>query len=288
MEFSVDFSIRLKVNLNKFILEENKFTLKGISFELHRGQALALLGPSGSGKSTLLKVLDGLYKNYEGEILLDHVDLKKLSPKEIYKKMGLLFQNPEEQLFAERVFEDVSFGPKNMGWKEDRIRESVKRALNLVKLTGFELRPIHKLSFGEKKRVALAGLLAMGQEILLLDEPTLGLDPLLERNFMDLLLNLKNKGYSIIMATHNVDLVPYFADRVLILKEGSMVLYGDTKEILAKNIELKDCHLRPPLITEIFLPFKEKIPYLSLPFTKEEALKVIKYLINRETHQGID
>ncbi|MFN4132540.1 MAG: energy-coupling factor ABC transporter ATP-binding protein [Caldimicrobium sp.] len=279
----MDFSIRLKVNLKNFILEENNFTLKEISFEVCRGQALAILGPSGSGKTTLLKVLDGLYKDYEGEILLDNIELKKLTPKEIYKKMGLLFQNPEEQLFAEKVFEDVGFGPKNMGWPDEKIKESVKKALELVSLSGFELKAIHKLSFGEKKRVALAGLLAMGHEILLLDEPTLGLDPLLEKNFMELLLNLKNRGYTIIMATHNVDLVPYFAEKVLILKDGNMVLYGETKEVLSNAKELRKCNLRPPLITELFMSFKDKLPSNSLPFTKEEALMLLSSLLKEKS-----
>lgn len=180
-------SIRIKVALDKFELKETNFSLKNIYFELLKGEAIALLGASGSGKTTLLKVIDGLYKNYEGQILLDGDELKKLHPREIYKKMGLLFQNPEEQLFAETVEEDVAFGPRNMGFSEKKIRESVTYALKLVNLSGFEKRPLHKLSFGEKKRVALAGLLAMGHSILLLDEPTLGLDPLLEASFLELL-----------------------------------------------------------------------------------------------------
>jgi len=119
--------VRLKVSLESFKLNED-FSLKGISFELRRGEALSLLGASGSGKTTLLKVLDGLYKNYKGSILLDGKEIKELKPREIYAKMGLLFQNPEEQLFAETVFEDVSFGPRNMGFKEEEIERAVKKS----------------------------------------------------------------------------------------------------------------------------------------------------------------
>ncbi|MFN3504627.1 MAG: energy-coupling factor ABC transporter ATP-binding protein [Caldimicrobium sp.] len=271
--------MRLKVRLESFHLEEPSFSLKNISFELYQGEAIAVLGASGSGKTTLLKVLDGLYKNYKGEILLDGSEIKKLSPREIYQKMGLLFQNPEEQLFAEKVFDDVAFGPRNMGWKEEEVKASVKKALELVKLQGFEKRTIHKLSFGEKKRVALAGLLAMGHKILLLDEPTLGLDPFLEKAFLELLIELKTKGYSIIMATHNVDLVPYFANKVLVLQNGEMVLCGEFREILIKREDLKKYNLRPPIMAELFFHLSEKIPHLPLPLTLEETLEILSTLL---------
>lgn len=276
-------SIRIKVALDKFELKETNFSLKNIYFELLKGEAIALLGASGSGKTTLLKVIDGLYKNYEGQILLDGDELKKLHPREIYKKMGLLFQNPEEQLFAETVEEDVAFGPRNMGFGEEKIRESVTYALKLVNLSGFEKRPLHKLSFGEKKRVALAGLLAMGHSILLLDEPTLGLDPLLEASFLELLLNLKERGYSIIMATHNVDMVPIFADKVLIIKNGAMVLYGNTREILGNSKDLYRYNLRPPIITDLFKSLKESYPQIPIAFSKKEALDILLSLLAKNS-----
>ncbi|MFN3567658.1 MAG: energy-coupling factor ABC transporter ATP-binding protein [Caldimicrobium sp.] len=278
----MDNSLRLKVRIESFTLEEPPFSLRNISFELYRGEALALLGPSGSGKTTLLKVLDGLYKNYKGEILLDGQEIKFLSPREIYQKMGLLFQNPEEQLFAEKVFDDVAFGPRNMGWKEEEVKASVKKALELVNLQGFEKRAIHKLSFGEKKRVALAGLLAMGQEILLLDEPTLGLDPLLEEAFLNLLINLKKRGYSIIMATHNIDLVPNFADKVLVLKNGEMALFGELREILIKREDLKKFNLRAPIMAELFFHLKANFPYLPLPLTLDEAFDILSKHLKTE------
>jgi len=276
--------VRLKVSLESFKLNEN-FSLRGISFELRRGEALSLLGASGSGKTTLLKVIDGLYKNYRGSILLDGKEIRELKPREIYAKMGLLFQNPEEQLFAETVFEDVSFGPRNMGFKEEEIEKAVKKALELLRLSGFEKRKISNLSFGEKKRVALAGLLAMGQEILLLDEPTLGLDPLLEKEFLELLLSLKKKGFSFIMATHQVDLVPYFADKVVVLKEGEMAFYGTPRELFTGEINLKELNLRPPVVTQVFAPFK--IDAKRLPLTLDEAIFLLKtYLKDLELYES--
>ncbi len=271
----MDNYLRLKVELRDFSFSQG-FTLREIFFEVYRGEGIALLGASGAGKTTLLKLLDGLYKNYRGKILLDGKELKGLSPREIYSKMGLLFQNPEEQLFAETVFEDVAFGPRNMGFEEERTQEAVKRALELVSLSGYEKRSLQQLSFGEKKRVALAGLIAMGHEILLLDEPTLGLDPILEKNFLELLIHLKNRGFSFVMATHNVDLVPYFADKVVVLKEGKMVFYGSPYEFFANTFNPEALSLRAPLPTEIFKPFERF--FKKLPLTKEEAIEILQRL----------
>lgn len=282
----MDDSIRLKINLKKFTFEP-LFTLKNISFELCKGEGIALLGASGAGKTTLLKVIDGLYKNYDGEILLDGKEIKNLSPREIYSKMGLLFQNPEEQLFAETVFEDVAFGPRNMGFDEEKVKEAVSKALELVSLTGYEKRAIQYLSFGEKKRVALAGLLAMGHEILLLDEPTLGLDPVLEKNFLDILVNLKREGFSFVMATHNMEIVPYFAEKVVVLKDGEMVFYGSPLEFFIETPNLELLHLRAPIPTEIFIPFRSF--FKKLPLTKEEAQILLKIYFKKSsygTHRG--
>lgn len=266
----------LQVEIRKFTFSSGNFSLRDVKFELARGEALAVLGPSGAGKSTLLKVVDGLFKDFEGEILLNGKDIRKLTPREIYSQMGLLFQNPEDQLFAETVFEDIAFGPRNMGWSEERVREAVQRALNLVELDGFEERKIETLSFGEKKRVALAGLLAMGQKILLLDEPTLGLDPVLERNFYSLLCNLKSQGVSFVVATHQVDMVPYFADKVLVLVDGKGYLLGSPRDVLTRK-NLEDLRLRPPLITQLFQVIEERVSFL--PLTVDEGKRLLLELL---------
>ncbi|MCS7200057.1 MAG: energy-coupling factor ABC transporter ATP-binding protein [Caldimicrobium sp.] len=275
----MDNSIRLLISIEKFTFEEGDFSLKEIHFTVRSGEGIALLGVNGAGKTTLLKLIDGLYKNYQGEIRLDGREIRTLKPREIYSKMGLLFQNPEEQLFAERVFEDVAFGPRNMGWREEKVREAVKRALLLVGLEGYDDKKIFNLSFGQKKRVALAGLLAMGQEILLLDEPTLGLDPIVERNFIELLNNLKKEGKTIIVATHNVDLVPYFADRVVILSAGRLVLQGPTKEILTSLSKMTNYNLRPPLVSLPFYSVKNNLS--EIPLTPEEAEILLNKLFLR-------
>ena len=272
---------RLVVRLKSFSYSGDAPLLQNIEFEVKAGECLVILGASGAGKTTLLKLMDGLLKNYQGEVFLDGKDIRKLRPREIYSKMGLLFQNPDEQLFAPTVFEDVAFGPRNMGFAEEEVRKRCIEALELVELSGFEERSISKLSFGQKKRVALAGLLAMGHEILLLDEPTLGLDPVRERRFLGLLKRLRDeRNITLVIATHQVDIVPEIADRVLILSEGRVFFLGPPEEIFGKPQSLEKVYLRHPLVSETFLPFWERDGLNRLPLTVEEGREILRRLLS--------
>lgn len=271
---------RLVVKLRRFSYSGDAPLLQDVEFEVKAGECLVILGASGAGKTTLLKVIDGLLKDYEGEVFLDGQDIRKLKPKEIYSKMGLLFQNPDEQLFAPTVFEDVAFGPRNMGFDEEEVRRRVLQALDLVELSGFEGRSISQLSFGQKKRVALAGLLAMGHEVLLLDEPTLGLDPIRERRFLKLLKRLQEeRSITLVIATHQVDIVPEIADRVLILSEGKVFFLGPPEEIFGKPHPLEKVYLRHPLVSETFFPLWERDGLKKLPLTVEEGREILKRLL---------
>ena len=272
---------RLVVRLKSFSYSGDAPLLQNIEFEVKAGECLVILGASGAGKTTLLKLMDGLLKNYQGVVFLDGKDIRKLRPREIYSKMGLLFQNPDEQLFAPTVFEDVAFGPRNMGFAEEEVRKRCIEALELVELSGFEERSISKLSFGQKKRVALAGLLAMGHEILLLDEPTLGLDPVRERRFLGLLKRLRDeRNITLVIATHQVDIVPEIADRVLILSEGRVFFLGPPEEIFGKPQSLEKVYLRHPLVSETFLPFWERDGLNRLPLTVEEGREILRRLLS--------
>lgn len=271
-------SVRIKVNLKSFSYPYSNPILKDIFLEVRKGEFLVILGASGVGKTTLLKLINGLFKKYEGEIFLDGIEIRKLKPKEIYRKMGLLFQNPEEQLFALTVFEDVAFGPRNMNFSEEEVKIRVGEALSLVEMSDYQECPISHLSYGQKKRVCLAGLLAMGHEILLLDEPTQGLDPLLEKNFLNLLLKLKKeKALTLIMATHQVDLVPFIADKVAILHNKTIAKIGTPHEIFNDPEELEKYSLRLPSIGELFFEVWKKFSDGSpLPLTVEEGKTFLK------------
>ena len=270
--------IRLSVTVESFRYPDGTPAMRDITVDVHRGEFSGILGSNGSGKTTLLKIMDGLIKDYKGKVLLDGADIRKLSPKEIYSKVGLIFQSPDEQLFAGTVFEDVAFGPLNMGLKGDAVRKRVRDALRDTEIEELEKKSIHNLSYGQKKRVCIAGLLAMGHEILLLDEPTAGLDPMGEYRMMGLLKKLnKERGVTIVMATHSVDLVPLFLDRLYILSKGIIVRGGTPEEVFCAPDDMADVKLRLPQIAELIyrLKHEDKLPFDKIPLTIGEARREI-------------
>ncbi|TAN45195.1 MAG: ATP-binding cassette domain-containing protein [Nitrospirae bacterium] len=273
---------RLAVRIESFKYPDGTIALSGISFDVKSGDFAGILGSNGSGKTTLLKIMDGLIKNCNGSVLLDGADIRTLSPKEIYRKVGLVFQNPDDQLFATTVFEDVAFGPMNMGFDEAEVTRRVNAALKDVEMEGYSKKAIHNLSFGQKKRVCIAGLLAMGHEVLLLDEPTAGLDPMGEYKMMNLLTALnRERNVTIVMATHSVDLVPIFLDRLYILSKGRVARGGSPEEVFTAPDEMANVKLRLPQIAELIYKLKheDKIPFGKVPLTVGEARREILRLV---------
>lgn len=266
--------IRSAVAVESFAYPDGTQALSGIDLEVRKGEFIGLLGSNGSGKTTLLKIMDGLIKDFKGTVLLDGSDVRKLSPRDIYKKVGLVFQNPDDQLFAPTVFEDVAFGPINMGFADDEVSRRVMVALKDVDMEVAARKSIHNLSFGQKKRICIAGLLAMGHEILLLDEPTAGLDPMGEYKMMGLLTRLNSqKGVTVVMATHSVDLVPLFLDRLFILSKGRIVRGGPPAEVFTAPEDMAQVKLRLPHIAELIYRLKHEdgVPLDKVPLTVGEA-----------------
>ncbi len=273
---------RFGVAIRSFSYPDGTMAMRDITFDVLNGEFVGILGSNGSGKTTLLKVMDGLLKDFKGAITLDGIDIRKLSPKEIYRKVGLIFQNPDDQLFASTVSEDVAFGPINMGFGEADVQSRVKKALADVDMEAHIARPIHSLSFGQKKRVCIAGLLAMGHEILLLDEPTAGLDPMGEYKMMGLLTKLnKENRVTIVMATHSVDLVPLFLDRLYILSKGRMVRSGTPEEVFTAPRDMEHAKLRLPHVADLIyrLKHEDKLPINKVPLTIGEARREILRLL---------
>ena len=275
--------VRLSVSVDLFQYPDETRALSDISLEVRKGEFIGILGSNGSGKTTLLKVMDGLMKNFQGRVLLDGKDVRSLAPKDIYKKVGLVFQNPDDQLFAPVVFEDVAFGPLNMGFGQDEVARRVTAALAAVEMDGSAKKSIHNLSFGQKKRICIAGLLAMGHEVLLLDEPTAGLDPMGEYKMMNLLTKLnREQGVTVVMATHSVDLVPLFLDRLCILSKGRIVRSGPPAEVFTAPEEMAQVKLRLPHIAELIYRLKNEdgVPFERMPLTvgeaRREILKTVK------------
>ncbi len=280
----MDDLIRLSVKKVSFKYPGGTQSLSDIDLEVRRGEFIGILGANGSGKTTLLKVMDGLLKDCEGNVRLDGKEIRDLSPKEIYRKVGLIFQNSDEQLFAPTVFEDVAFGPINMGFSGAEVALRVTRSLKDVDMEGYGKRSIHHLSFGEKKRICIAGLLAMGQEILLLDEPTDGLDPMGEYRMMNLLMSLnKEQGITMVMATHRVDLVPLFLDRLYILSKGRVVREGSPEDVFTTPDEMEEMKLRLPQIAELIYRLKhdDRLPFDKIPLTIGEAREEIVRLVGK-------
>jgi len=274
--FSTD--VRISVSLESFKYPDGTVALSDIHLEIGRGEFCGILGANGSGKTTLLKIMDGLIKDYQGRVLLDGEEVHRLHPRDIYRKMGLVFQNPDDQLFAHTVSEDVAFGPRNMGCGENEVRGRVADALLAVEMSEFVGKGIHHLSYGQKKRVCIAGLLAMGHEILLLDEPTAGLDPMGEYRMMELLTRLnRENGVTIVMATHSVDLVPIFLHRLHILSRGKLVRGGVPEEVFTAPEEMANVKLRLPHIAELIhrLKHEDLLPFGRIPLTIGEARREI-------------
>ncbi len=277
-----DKNIRLDINIKDFSYPDKTIAISDINLQVFSGDFIGILGANGSGKTTLLKLMDGLFKNYNGLILLDGKDIKKLRPREIYKKIGLVFQNPDEQLFAPTVFEDVAFGPQNMGFEMQEVTRRVSDALKKVDLDDLAHKPISNLSFGQKKRVCIAGLLAMGQGLLLLDEPTSGLDPAGEHEFLRLLTELNlNDNVTIVMATHNVEFLPVFVKRIILLKNGGIAGDGIPHEIFVSPERMSELNLSLPSIGQLFYELKhydgfavDKIP-LSIGEARKEIVKKV-------------
>lgn len=273
--------IRLLIKDVSYTYPDGTRALSRISLDMRHKEFLGLLGANGSGKTTLLRVADGLCRDFHGRIDLDGLDIRGLKSKEIYRKVGLVFQNPDDQLFAHSVFEDVAFGPRNMGFKEEEVHRRVTEALTRLEMDEYANKSIHNLSYGQKKRVCIAGLLAMGHEILLLDEPTAGLDPMGEYRMMDLLTRLnKDEGVTILMATHNVDLVPVFLDRLFVLSKGELIRGGSPEEVFAEPEELAEIRLRLPQIAELIRQLKTEdgLPFERIPLTIGEARREITRL----------
>ena len=244
----------LKVENLSYSYDDGTKALNDVNLEIKKGDMVSLLGKNGAGKSTLFLHFNGIFKPTKGRILIDGEELKydKKSLVKFRQKVGIVFQNPDDQLFAPTVEEDVAFGPLNLGLSQEETQKRVNDALKKVGMDGFQRKAPHHLSGGQKKRVAIAGILAMQPEMMVLDEPTSGLDPQGAIDILELLYELNDEGMTIIISTHDVDLVPNYAKKVFILVEGSLIAEGTPKEIFAQPEILEKANLRVPLVTELF------------------------------------
>ena len=261
-----------------------KVALEDINIEIKSGEFVGIIGHTGSGKSTLIQMFNGLLKPTRGEVLVNDQDIngEQVSKKEIRQKVGLVFQYPEYQLFEMTVKDDVAFGPKNLGLDANEITARVQYALDAVGLdhTYYEKSPF-ELSGGQKRRVAIAGVLAMKPEILILDEPTAGLDPKSRNELFKQLQKMHHElGLTIVLISHSMEDVARYAEKLFVLYKGKIAYQGTPREVFANGKKLEEIGLAMPQIRYIMEVLKEKgMPVTEDVLTVEEAADIlIKYL----------
>ena len=220
----------IKVEELSYRYPNKTLALDGVSLEIAKGSRVALLGPNGAGKSTLFLHFNGILKPKEGKVLFEGKEIKygAKSLEELRAKVAIVLQNPDDQIFSATVEEDVAFGPMNLGLPMDEVEVRVTEALDQVGLLDQRSKPTQQLSFGQRKRVSLAGAIAMRPEVLVMDEPTAGLDPRMVHELLELADELNHKGLTVIMSTHDVECAYSWADEVKVLEQGKMVYSGTT------------------------------------------------------------
>lgn len=222
--------------------------LKDINIDLKNGNIIGLIGGNGSGKTTLFKNILGLLYPTKGSIYLKNnlIKNKKEDKNELMKKIGVIFQDPEQQIFSSNVYDDIAFGLRNKNLDENKIKKKVERVIKTVKIEKIIDKPVHFLSHGQKKRVAIAGMLALDKQILLLDEPTAGLDPQMTNDLISIIKSLANNGKKIIISSHNMDLVYSITDYCYVLSNGKIIESDLSKKVFKKKELLKKAGLSQP------------------------------------------
>ena len=256
--------------------------LKDVSFAVQKGEFIGIIGHTGSGKSTLIQHLNGLLKPTSGDVLLDGVSIwkDKKTTRQARFRVGLVFQYPEYQLFEETCYKDIAFGPKNMGLDEKEIDRRVKEAAGFVGLTESQLQASpFDLSGGQKRRVAIAGVIAMEPEILILDEPIAGLDPAGREEILGNIRDYqKAKNATIMMVTHSMSDAARMADRLLVMNKSFLAMDGTPEEVFSHAWDLQDMGLNIPDVTRVFMRLKEMGLDVPPVYTTEQAIAALKKL----------
>ena len=271
-------------------LPHESVAVQDVSFSIEDGQIAGIIGHTGSGKSTLVQHLNGLIKPKTGSIYIDGENIcdGKTVMREIRKKVGLVFQYPEYQLFEETVFKDVAFGPKNIGLADEELEDRVREAIELVRLDYEQIKDKSPfdLSGGQKRRVAIAGVIAMKPKVLILDEPTAGLDPKAHRDVLDMIIRVHEHENNItIMVSHNMEDIASMCDKVIVMDRAHAVMEGTPEEVFARRAELKQMGLAAPPVTELIdmlndRGFKLDGNILTRDKAVEEIYKAIRGNIN--------
>lgn len=268
--------LAIEVTDLSFQYKDGTRALDKLCLTVERGSKVALLGPNGSGKSTFLLHLNGIHLVQRGKVKVLGEEVSKANEKKLKAKVGLVFQDPDDQIFSSTVWEDVAFGPINQGLRGVELEQRVEQALKSVGMEQYSHKVPYHLSYGQKKKVAIAGVLAMNPDILVLDEPVAFLDPAGKHALFDILDKLNQQGKTILAATHDVNLAARWADEIIILHNGQVLAQG-APTLLSHQELVRQASLELPIVSEIFLPFAE-LCKPKIPVTVQEAQEKIRGL----------
>lgn len=277
--------------MSEFIIETNQIefnypdgtkALNKLSISIGKGKKVAFLGENGAGKSTLFLHFNGILKPLGGKVRFNGRDVRydHSSLMELLKNVGIVFQDPDTQLFSASVTQEVSFGPFNMGLSENEVIKRVNKALTSTEIEDLKDRPTHFLSYGQKKRVSIADILAMDPQVIIFDEPTACLDPRLAHHVMEIMNRLNREGKTIIMSTHDIDLAYAWADYIYVMKKGTLAGEGVPEKIFHDEQLLRSTDLQMPWLIEVFRELKKKGWLLengNVPRTKSQLFECIAY-----------
>jgi len=264
-----------------FVYPNGVEALKGLSLKIENGEFVAIMGQNGAGKTTLVKHFNGLLKPSRGKVFIDGTETTKTSVAKLSRNVGFVFQNPDHQLFSETVEEEIAFALRNFGFKEDTIEKRITWALNLLGLTQYRKTSPFMLSGGERKRVALASVLAWDPKTLILDEPTIGQDYEQKEKLRQFILQMRTQKKTIIMVTHDVEFVAECNPRVMLMLDGKIIADGEAERILTDPATLEKASIVPPQIAQVFAD----LPNLDLPrnvIDVYEAQRILLHLLEKE------
>lgn len=270
--------------------DEQSHSLNGLSLEIKKGQKIAFMGANGSGKSTFFLCCTGILKPQKGKLFFHNkeVTYKKKELLDLRSKIGIVFQDPDNQLFSASVYQEISFGPLNLGHSEEETKKEVEEVIDYLEITPFRHKPTHALSGGQKKQVSIADILVMKPEIIILDEPAAALDPKHTTMVNHIVDQMTQNGITVLMATHDVNYAYEWADKILLFHEGKVLMYGTPTQVFSNRGVLKQTNLEPPAVLELFESLCRKgILKSSLPLPKNlNALE--KYIsdVKINTHYG--
>lgn len=261
------------------------YALEGINLSVERGEFVAIIGQNGSGKTTLIKHFNGLLKPTRGKVIVDGHETTNMRTSELARFVGYVFQNPDHQIFAESVRDEITFGPKNLGFAQERIEAAFQRVIEEMNLSGLEDELPFMLSRGQRQRVAVASVLAMEPYILIIDEPTTGQDWRESMALMKLVKQLNEKGHTCIVTTHNMNLVSLFAQRVVVMREAKIYMDSETQNVFSQVQELERAAIKPP---EVYSLAHQLIPEINLerPLTPQDLALILHNRLASEANRN--